>query len=146
MEGKKKNILFIILIVLLIVCLATIAVLITIISTNKGKIDSSNTGNITSNVDSTDNSKNETKNITLSDEEAKAKIERAFIFNAEGVAFAENLYGKKIETNEEDVVTLDNNKYYLTSIDYSEFKKEVLNFISEDIYNSKINLKVEQYV
>lgn len=141
MEGKKKNILFIILTVLLIVCLATIAVLVTIIATNKGKIDSSNTDNITSNVDSTDNSKNETKNITLSDEEAKTKIERAFVFYAEGVAFAENLYGKKIETNEKDVVTLDNNKYYLTSIDYSEFKKEVLNFISEDIYNSKNKFK-----
>ena len=34
MEGKKKNILFIILTVLLIVCLATIAVLVTIIATN----------------------------------------------------------------------------------------------------------------
>lgn len=141
MEGKKKNILFIILTVFLIVCLATIAVLVTIIATNKGKIDSSNTDNITSNVDSTDNSKNETKNITLSDEEAKTKIERAFVFYAEGVAFAENLYGKKIGTNEEDVVTLDNNKYYLTSIDYSEFKKEVLNFISEDVYNSKNKFK-----
>ena len=36
----KINILFIILTVLLIVCLATVAVLVTIISTNKGKIDS----------------------------------------------------------------------------------------------------------